>query len=78
MLEKIRYWWSEDRKWFCIYVDDGNARATISLGVSEAGNLGAEAIAPPTSTEILRFTDRIQRVGKFDDKLFADYKKMVD
>ena len=45
---KIKYWWSDDRKWFCVLVDDGTAKATVSLTPKEAGDLGAEAIAPPS------------------------------
>lgn len=44
---KIKYWWSDDRKWFCILVDDGNATATVSLTPEEAGLLSMNA-APPS------------------------------
>lgn len=37
--QKIKYWWSDDRKWFCILLDDGNAKATVSLTPEEAGVL---------------------------------------
>src|SRR5258705_4380538 len=33
---KIKYWWSEDKKWFCILSDDGINQATVSLTVEEA------------------------------------------
>lgn len=43
---KIKYWWSEDRKWFCVLVDDGNAKATVSLTPEEAGVLSMHAVLP--------------------------------
>jgi hypothetical protein len=39
-MEKVKYWWSEDRKWFCILVNDGVNQATVSLTPEEAGLLG--------------------------------------
>lgn len=45
MAEKIRYWWSEDRKWFCILIDDGVHQATVSLTPDEADALADEADA---------------------------------
>lgn len=43
MREKIKSWWSEDGKWFCILVDDGNAKATVSLTPEEAKGLARDA-----------------------------------
>lgn len=43
-MSKIKYWWSDDRKWFCILVDDGNAQATVSLTPEEAGVLSMHAV----------------------------------
>lgn len=45
--DKIKFWWSSDRQWFCVLVDDGVSKATVSLTPSEAGDLGTEAIAVP-------------------------------
>lgn len=39
MMEKIKYWWSEDGKWFCILACDGAGEATISLTPAEATDL---------------------------------------
>ena len=36
MSEKIKYWWSSDKQWFCILVDDGLNKATVSLTPEEA------------------------------------------
>jgi hypothetical protein len=48
MVEKIKYWWSEDRQWFCILSNDGaGGCATVSLTTSEAADLAAEASGPP-------------------------------
>lgn len=46
-MAELRAWWSEDHKWFCLYVDDGNAKATVSLTPQQAGELYVEACAPP-------------------------------
>lgn len=43
---KIKYWWSEDHRWFCILVDDGNATATVSLTPEEASLLSMNAASP--------------------------------
>ena len=34
--QKLKAWWSEDKNWFCILLDDGINQATISLTVEEA------------------------------------------
>lgn len=44
MTQKIKYWWSQDRKWFCIEIDDGTAKATVSLTPEEAGVLSMHAV----------------------------------
>lgn len=41
---KIKYWWSEDRKWFCILSDDGINQTTVSLTVEEASLLSMNAV----------------------------------
>lgn len=41
---KIKYWWSEDKKWFCILSDDGISQTTISLTVEEASLLSMNAV----------------------------------
>lgn len=51
-MSKIKYWWSEDRKWFCILANDGNASATISLTPEEAGVLSAAAEPQVTNLDI--------------------------
>lgn len=47
MSEKIKYWWSEDRQWFCILVNDGTAQATVSLSIEEAEALMGEVMQTP-------------------------------
>lgn len=41
---KIKYWWSEDKKWFCILLDDGINKATVSLTPEEASLLSMNAV----------------------------------
>lgn len=43
--DKIKYWWSGDREWFCILVNDGISQATVSLTVQEAESLIEAAFA---------------------------------
>jgi hypothetical protein len=45
--EKIKYWWSGDRKFFCILVNDGVSQATVSLTVEEAEALMSEVMQTP-------------------------------
>ena len=49
--EKIKYWWSEDRQWFCILVNDGTTQTTISLTVEEAEALMGEVQQTPRFLE---------------------------
>lgn len=56
MREKIKSWWSEDGKWFCILVDDGVNKATVSLTPEEAKSLGRDA--DPEIHEKLRVVRR--------------------
>jgi hypothetical protein len=46
MVEKIKYWWSDDGKWFCILVNDGVDQATVSLTRAEARALAANINDP--------------------------------
>jgi|GEM_PF-5815009 len=48
MSEKIKYWWSEDRQWFCVLVNDGTSQATVSLTVKEAEALMGEVQQTPS------------------------------
>ena len=43
MPDKIKTWWSEDGKWFCLLVDDGVNKATVSLTPEEAKGLARDA-----------------------------------
>lgn len=54
MTEKIKSWWSEDGKWFCILVDDGVNKATVSLTRREAKALAGEIYDParPPDTSV--------------------------
>jgi DNA-binding transcriptional regulator YbjK len=45
--EKIKYWWSEDRKFFCILANDGTSQATVSLTVEEVEEMLGEAQQTP-------------------------------
>jgi hypothetical protein len=45
---KIKYWWSEDHKWFCILVNDGINEATVSLTPEEASLLSMNAVLDET------------------------------
>jgi hypothetical protein len=46
--EKIKYWWSEDRQFFCILINDGVGEATVSLSVDEAEDLMTEVQQTPS------------------------------
>lgn len=48
MADKIKYWWSEDRQFFCILVNDGTNQATVSLTVKEAEALMGEVMQTPS------------------------------
>lgn len=47
-MEKIKYWWSEDRQWFCILANDGTNEATISLTLEEAEALMDQVMQTPS------------------------------
>lgn len=51
MTEKIKYWWSDDRQWFCILANDGVNQATISLSIEEADELMDELMKTPRFLE---------------------------
>ena len=40
---KIKSWWSDDKKWFCILVDDGVNQSTVSLTPEETAALSLKA-----------------------------------
>lgn len=44
MTNKIKYWWSEDRKWFCVRIKG----ETVSLTVEEAEELMGEVQQTPS------------------------------
>ena len=46
-MDKIKYWWSADRQWFCIKINDGTCEATASLSVEEAEALMDEVMQTP-------------------------------
>lgn len=45
MPEKVKSWWSEDGKWFCLLVNDGANQATVSLTPDEAHKLARRVVA---------------------------------
>ena len=47
MTEKIKYWWSDDRQWFCILANDGVSQTTVSLTVEEAEAMMGEVMQTP-------------------------------
>jgi hypothetical protein len=51
MSEKIKYWWSEDRQFFCIRANDGTNQATVSLSIEEADALMGEVMQTPRFLE---------------------------
>lgn len=51
MSEKIKYWWSEDRQFFCILVNDGTDQATVSLSIPEAEALMDQVMQTPRFLE---------------------------
>jgi len=46
MTEKIKSWWSDDGKWFCLLVNDGVNQATVSLTRAEAKALSVDINDP--------------------------------
>ena len=55
-MEKIKYWWSEDRQWFCILVNDGSHQATVSLTIEEAEALMDEVMQTPRFLDLQKRT----------------------
>lgn len=41
-MEKIKAWWSDDGKWFCVLAYDGVSQATVSLTPEEAEQLACK------------------------------------
>lgn len=56
---KIKYWWSEDHKWFCVLVDDGNTSATVSLTPEEASMLSMNATHPDIEAELAELREAL-------------------
>jgi hypothetical protein len=50
-VEKIKYWWSKDRQWFCLRVSGGGTGTTVSLTVAEAEALMEEVMQTPRFLE---------------------------
>lgn len=48
----VKYWWSDDFRWFCLLVDDGVNQATVSLTPEQAQELSDEA--DPKWAELLK------------------------
>jgi hypothetical protein len=44
--QKLKAWWSDDKKWFCLLSDDGVNQTTISLTVEEASLLSMSSEPP--------------------------------
>lgn len=63
---KIRYWWSEDRQWFCIETSDGANKTTVSLTRDEALLLSLFAEPPTPESE------------RLEEKGWQQVKKMLD
>lgn len=64
---KIKYWWSEDKKWFCVLTNDGVNQSTVSLTPEEAALLAmnaSPAVADTRRTDVAespprdRFTEQ--------------------
>lgn len=51
MTEKIKYWWSDDRQFFCILANDGISQTTVSLSIEEAEALMGEVMQTPRFLE---------------------------
>jgi hypothetical protein len=51
-MQKIKYWWSDDKKWFCILLNDGVSQATVSLTPEEASLLSMNAVLDDTSVPL--------------------------
>lgn len=55
---KIKYWWSEDRQFFCVLVNDGTAQATVSLSIEEAEELMGEVMQTPSFLALQQEAER--------------------
>jgi hypothetical protein len=44
--QKLKAWWSEDKNWFVLLLDDGTNQTTISLSVEEASLLSMNSEPP--------------------------------
>lgn len=64
--DKIKYWWSEDRKFFCILANDGTSRATVSLTVEEVEELLGEAQQTPSFLKLQE--EALQRAQQLMDE----------
>lgn len=62
-MEKVKSWWSGDRKWFCLLVNSGVDTATVSLTSEEAAELSEKAKRPPRECDCGAETE-----GKWADK----------
>lgn len=63
---KIKSWWSEDRQWFCVLVDDGICQATVSLTPEEAQTFIAEVCTAlhPSREEMLAALKEMVRLSE--------------
>lgn len=66
MNEKIKYWWSEDRQWFCILVNNGINQVTVSLSVEEAEALMGDVMQTPSFLKLQE--EAYQRAIQLMDK----------
>lgn len=65
---KIKYWWSADRKWFCVLTDDGMNQSTVSLTAEEAALLAMNATPIPDTSAGERETGSYE-YGSLQDRI---------
>ena len=87
--DKIKFWWSKDRQWFCIRVNDGINQSTVSLTVAEAEALMDEVMQTPRYLEFqekcrARALDMLDEArakaasGATKDQIMAKFDDVID
>lgn len=71
-MAKIKSWWSDDQQWFCILVDDGVNKATVSLTHDEAQQLAVSAGGETLST-VLALLNPLH--GSLDEQTYDEKVK---
>lgn len=69
MNEKVKAWWSEDGKWFCLLVNDGISQATVSLTPEELQSAIIDRLTGAQASML--------DVSKLSEKSIADIRSHI-